>query len=166
MLCGALCPCHGGIVLCVCVCWVLLWLCGLFCACVSAPQLACIWASELIVALLSDMLIATHVCVCGQCVFLCAHLCAMRVLSDICIWCALCAAAVRVPFKRVCNCAACLCVDVNGLTSFTFVVVPGGAAGWLVSMHPIPATCGGNGSASACNGCVDVRNGLVGCVCA
>ena len=73
---------------------------------------------------------------------------------------------MRVPFERVCDRAACLCVAVCGLTSFMFVVVPGGAAGWIVPQHPITATCGVNGSASACNGCADVRNGLVGCVCA
>ena len=70
------------------------------------------------------------------------------------------------PFERVCDRAACLRAAVRELTPFMFVVVPGGAVGEHVPRPPIPATCGVNGSASACNGCADVRNGLVGCVCA
>ena len=70
------------------------------------------------------------------------------------------------PFERVCDRAACLCAAVCWLRSFMLVVVPGAAVGEHVPRHPIAATCDVNGSASACNGCADVRNGLVGCVCA
>ena len=111
VLCVGLCLCHGGIVLCVCVCWMVVCLCVLFCVCDHVPQSACLWALGLIVPLLSDMLIATHVCVCGLCALLRASLivvCVVPVFGvcGVLLRC-VCHLSVSATAQRVC---AWLCV--------------------------------------------------------
>ena len=111
VLCVALCLCHDGIVLCVRVFWVLLCLCVLLCVCVHVPQSACLWALGLIVPLLSDMLIATHVCVRGLCALLRASLivvCVVPVFGvcGVLLRC-VCHLSVSATAQRVC---AWLCV--------------------------------------------------------